>query len=431
MSLVASASSAIQEFNSSLIPTSLISTISPDDQSSEITKIQVGSKNENESTFLRKNKNKSSNLDNIKEIVPGADNTNEKLFMLKSEKEYLIPADEKDKLTESNKAPPSIAWLASYPNSGTSYTLHLITTVSNRATATNYGSEAKEHLQFKSIPIHPYYSKNGPYRTSDRVRQVPEKFVLTKTHCGGRCVRCPPSKYIETVQSFSEQCLSAQPLLDSDVPSGVRGEIGQYDSKDVKKAVHIMRDPFDNIVSRFHHAHKNHRDDPTFKVNFPKNSTGFKAWCLDMNKKYNRLEEMSWDSNILKASKSSSNQLMVDVPCRNEFYRYIQWHEMTLKTVHTFSIPTLFFQYEDYIGEKSFNETLGTILSFLELSEEKRENAPEFHASDYSDHFTHKERLAAMNMMKIQASHATWERLERYRQVWNILDIDLDNLSIE
>ena len=96
------------------------------------------------------------------------------------------------------KDPPGIAWLLSYPNSGTSYTLQIVKESSDFAIATNYGTEANKHLLEKSIPIHKNYV-NGPFRTNDRNRKAPKNYVLTKTHCGGRCVRCSPRKLINDV----------------------------------------------------------------------------------------------------------------------------------------------------------------------------------------------------------------------------------------
>lgn len=113
-----------------------------------------------------------------------------------TEVKSVISAENQPTILSNNtsKDPPGLAWLASYPNSGTSYTLEIIRKVSDLATATNYGKESTDYLLEKSVPFHPSFV-NGPFKTNDRYREAPEKFVLTKTHCGSRCLRCGPSKY--------------------------------------------------------------------------------------------------------------------------------------------------------------------------------------------------------------------------------------------
>lgn len=296
---------------------------------------------------------------------------------------------------------PGVVWLASYPNSGTSYTLEIVRRASDYAIATNYGKEASKHLSEASIPIHPSFI-NGPYRTNDRTREVPEKFVLTKTHCGSRCVRCSPYEYVETEESFLERCLSAQPLLTSTSGQVAVGEIAPYSADLVKRAVHIMRDPFDNIVSRFHHAHKTHKNDPRFQSNFPRNNIGFQAWCDDLDSKYNEEEQEMWDNDVYEVSR--------DVPCRSEFFRYVQWHDMAFITMKNMDIPTLFLSYEDYAHHIDFN--ILSILDFLELP--MRNKVSEFHQGDYSAYYSDDQRVAAMAMMSKQASSITWEKMKPY-----------------
>ena len=83
---------------------------------------------------------------------------------------------------------PGVAWLMSFPNSGTSYTGSLVRTSSSTATATNYGSANTYKQRSKSLFD---WSTVGPYMTNPKASingklDVPENgtFVLTKTHCG-------------------------------------------------------------------------------------------------------------------------------------------------------------------------------------------------------------------------------------------------------
>jgi hypothetical protein len=75
----------------------------------------------------------------------------------------------------------------SFPNSGTSYTIHLVRELTNTTTATNYGLEGDIQDE-ESVPAFPNIkeSSNGPFLEliPDRNTNIPKLF-LTKTHCGG------------------------------------------------------------------------------------------------------------------------------------------------------------------------------------------------------------------------------------------------------
>jgi hypothetical protein len=53
-------------------------------------------------------------------------------------------------------------------------------------------------------------------------------------------------------QEFTQSCLEGNPILDDE---GDEEIVYSYSPDLVSRAVHIIRDPFDNIVSRFHLAH--------------------------------------------------------------------------------------------------------------------------------------------------------------------------------
>jgi hypothetical protein len=102
--------------------------------------------------------------------------------------------------------PPSlkIAWLMSFPNSGTSYTQKMIRHVSLTRTASNYGNEFKESVGlsravFKDQPKGPYWQDINIHPEYT----LPQKYALTKTHCGGRCEMCGPTK-VRALSAFGE-----------------------------------------------------------------------------------------------------------------------------------------------------------------------------------------------------------------------------------
>lgn len=82
---------------------------------------------------------------------------------------------------DSSGAGLGVAWLMSFPNSGTSYTIHLIRETSNTTTATNYALEGdiKDEASVPAIPG----SEDGPYLELIKTikTSIPERFILTKT----------------------------------------------------------------------------------------------------------------------------------------------------------------------------------------------------------------------------------------------------------
>lgn len=97
----------------------------------------------------------------------------------------------------SNNTLPDIAWLMSFPNSGTSYTMRLVQAVSNTTAATNYAEECKQDDSGQVATL--YDSPSGPYlrqQVFSGGMPLPKRYILTKTHCGGRCVHCIPGELL-------------------------------------------------------------------------------------------------------------------------------------------------------------------------------------------------------------------------------------------
>lgn len=167
---------------------------------------------------------------------------------MKKYEDYLADVEDaylENHITQNERILPEIAWLVSFPNSGTSYTLRLTRKVSGKMVASNYITTPGS----KPGRVHDEIS-NSPYQLADNnEKYMPDQYILTKTHCGGRCVNCSPDRYVETLESFEEACVK----IDNDVSTAKEDEnFLHYDLSIVKRAVHLFRDPFDNVVSRFH-----------------------------------------------------------------------------------------------------------------------------------------------------------------------------------
>jgi len=151
-------------------------------------------------------------------------------------------------VVESKTTIPEVAWLMTYPNSGTTYTLKLIQQYPNTTTATNYGNEQSRHE--KSIPVHPgTKGEHGPYlRYTDW--NLPPHYILTKTHCGGRSLSSDPRDYFETTEWFELACRSGNQQGGDSFSKNATYQKSQvvYSMDIPKRIVHLIRNPFD--VSR-------------------------------------------------------------------------------------------------------------------------------------------------------------------------------------
>jgi hypothetical protein len=349
----------------------------------------------------------------------------------------------------------------SFPNSGTSFTSLLIRHASNATTASNYGMECNPGQDGKSVPVHEWSSK-GPYwlhPPTDEISKSAEKrrgsikqqiieysgtetaksgsynipqtgaSILTKTHCGSRCTFCPPDKYIETWQSFLINCLSGSrsvPIKDKqhvdakslkNANAGYQKEYTTYHPSLVEKAVHLIRNPFDNLVSRFHHEQKEHkkRHDTQWTNRYSNNAHGFRKWCADEDTLFHSTEgKIDWTS--MGYNPKLMRMHFKGVACHAEFFRYVQWHNYAIESVKRLEIPVMYVHYEDYTTNLA--GVTDRMLDFLNMT---RVGAlPSFDSNkDYSDYFSLEERAAASELMRVVASDSSKELMERY---WVQLD---------
>ena len=299
---------------------------------------------------------------------------------------------------------PQIAWLMSYPNSGTSFTMSCIERTSNLSTATNYGDEvtAKGDYSISIYPRHP----EGPFWEGlsgklGAIRKLPENYVLVKTHCGSRCIKCEPSEYIETFDSFLDACRQSTGRVS---PDGHKEEY-YYPIERVKKAIHLIRNPYHNFVARYHLERKNaiQHGKKQWVNNHPQNATGFQRWCMEWDTEYKKQEFETFEHDLLKQVQLS--------PCHNEVFKYTQWHNLAFRLTEKLGIETMVVYYEDY--ESNFDETLDSILTFLELP---RATEPRnFEAGhEYSKYYTFLDKRRIRLLIEEIASDTTMKYLERY-----------------
>jgi hypothetical protein len=301
---------------------------------------------------------------------------------------------------------PLIVWLMSYPNSGTSYTMTMVERASNLSTASNYGAEVTDPADV-SLPLHSSHPE-GPYWEGlsgklGAIRHLPDRFVLTKTHCGGRCVNCGAEEYVVSTEQFLDDCSRTSALMGPENSRAVQ----MMNPKRVARMVHLLRNPYQNIVARFHLERRHFvLRDPKLAITFPNNATGFAAWCRKLDRLY------ADEESILE---SKVRDLMQKLPCHAEFYKYVQWHNKALEIGPLMNggaeVPMWTIHYEDY--QNNFNSTVKGLMDFLELSIVSTPR--EFRAlPDYSDHFSDRDRQHANALMNEVATSKTRPLIERY-----------------
>ena len=233
----------------------------------------------------------------------------------KTKQQFLYEAD-------NNGSTPHVAWLMSFPNSGTSYTMHLVRSLSNTTCATNYEKEANVK---DTIPISGL-SPHGPFLLKNDMI-VPKRFILTKTHCAGYCNECPIGKYIINRFEFQQGC--ATNILTSTHIDAMNRNIHNaiYDYRiEPKRVIRLVRDPFDNVVSNFHHwLGKQATLGNGLDKDYTRDRKGFMDYCKGYNALFeNKMKkEKEHTRTYLKHFFSEVEMLMPGVPCHQHFFRYI------------------------------------------------------------------------------------------------------------
>ena len=307
---------------------------------------------------------------------------------------------------------PRILWLMAWPESGEAYIAETIQRVSNRSIATNHG-ELVTLPKFFSIPIYPLHNE-GPYweglagQFGNKIRRLPERHVLTVTHCSSKCfLGCPPKEYYsESESSFSKQCATTTARV------APNAEIAtfQYSMDRVSKAIHVIRNPFHNVIQRFFKEREKRVDDAEFLEEYPDlPKKGFQKWCAVMDDKYEMEDAKVYSKAHLKLAKKSL--------CHAEFYKYVQWHNHAFETTKHLEHTTVVY-YEDFY-DATFEKTIDKVVDMLDL---ERVDTPYAFSPphDYTRFYSLEMRKSIRNFVKALASKETWEHLKHFFTPGNI-----------
>ena len=321
-------------------------------------------------------------------------------------------ADEQEDTHHDSTRPYPIAWLLSYPNSGTSYTMTLVERASNLSTASNYGTEVT-HPKGTSLALPEYPSDRGPYwegldgaaRMNRTVRELPDPysaFVLTKTHCGSRCIYCGPSDYLTDASGFLQDCLRTSRL-----DHGHRRE-SHMRQQSVARLVHLIRNPLHNVVARYHLDRRHFvLKNKHMAESFPNNAIGFQKWCGELDQEYRKddLKTFKRDKQLL--------ELFQSVPCHGEFFKYTQWHNLVLDMqplLHHPPLLTVF--YEDY--QYQFTHNVVSLMQFVQQPY-NASRLREFRAlPTYQDYYTSEQIEAVWKLIQYVARPDIRDMMRRY-----------------
>jgi hypothetical protein len=277
---------------------------------------------------------------------------------------------------------------------------------SGKAFATNYADEVIAPDEDESLSIYPRRPE-GPFWAGmsgkkSTPRALPDKFVMTKTHCGSRCVNCGPDEYIETPEYFLKRCASGH----ARVAPNRRSVDVEYPPERVAKAIHLIRNPFHNIIARYHleHRHHQYKNETDWLDEHLNDKKGLQKYCRDLDKAYRQQDEDYFGKGKIPAA-----------ICHGEFYKWTQWHNLVHEGVELIKafpeVPILTIYYEDYTLK--FNATVAQVLGFLEL--EHVGELREFSArSDYDGYFTKAQMQDAKALVQRVASEKTWSQVQHY-----------------
>lgn len=234
-----------------------------------------------------------------------------------------------------------------------------------------------------------------------------EHCVYANSHCGGFCHNCGPHKSIETPHAFLLLCSRAEEniIVNGTEKKSFRKHVYDYEH-DVDRAVHLIRDPLDNMVSRYHLGlHKvEHSGDEEKLQRYTYDAQGFHNFCEDRLYDEEEHTDSHMDQDVL--------EMIQDVPCHLDLFRYVQWHNLAfITTQDLLKIPTHMLHYHEY--SDNFPSTLTTLLDFLDLPNTGA--VTEFQTGkSYRDYFSTAQIAAMGNATRRLASRETWEHLERY-----------------
>jgi len=345
--------------------------------------------------------------------------------------------------TPDSSDTPKISYLLTYPMSGTTYAMDMIKDSTNMAIATNY-EVYRSYRDEENDPrpicmdytnlIPEEQTKEGygfPFWTmSYKSGKIPTNHVVTLSHCDGYCLTpCTPSEYIHTESSFEESCRTVlYHERKSSSSSSSSSENKENNNKEhnehlqeidlqsvitpknaIDSILHLIRDPFSNIVSRYHQ----YLIVQELEQGLHNSKESFHEWCRDMDTNQTLIELEEEKSKHYFSSEIRS--MFRKVPCHAEFVKYISWHNHVVEMSWIDNYKSLPIYFEDFANVARREDVAKEIAEFVGY-EVVNLNLPTFFGGKmYRDQFYNREQINAVTeLLKLMSFSQTWDMLERY-----------------
>ena len=290
-----------------------------------------------------------------------------------------------------------LALLMSFPNSGTTYTMDLLPSLTLVDSATNYGKETMG----PQVPIIDEMECPFWLHKDDNMKHPQNGRVLTKTHCGGYGIDSEPEDWFLHESDFVSSCLTCTLVDDMGETTRLSYNLSSIDS-----AIHLIRDPFDNIVSRFR---MERRLSEEISEKYPNTREGFQAFCMevvDSNSLAWTVRDAPVDGNAWEFLKS--------VPCHTDFLRYIFWHNQAGRLIENSGLESLLVKYEDYGND--WDGTAYSIVSFLGQTLKGESQEVFVKGKSYRHFFSSEDIAKVRSAFKLFSTIDTWVAVHDYLQ---------------
>jgi hypothetical protein len=298
---------------------------------------------------------------------------------------------------------PDIVWLMTMSNAGSSFLISLVARATNFSMATNYGQDVTptKHYSISINPrLHcgPYWAGLGDTALTSTKRKLPNNSVLVHTYC-----QTKTTTFVPTLEEYMQDCVTTFGRTAPDPTILTRHE---YPLSRVTKAIHLIRNPISQIITKFQKEFKSHVQDTSWRSDYPLTKSGFKKWCQAADVRTETLFHEYYSAGTV--------QTMQETPCGRYIAEFISWHNHAFDTIASLDIPELVI-YHDDLYDDSLETTLHTMLDFIEL---KQQTMPSQRLGDsdidVNEFLSRSDFKQIRRLVQKLATDETWSHLERY-----------------